>query len=305
MMLLLFTILIECAEGAQSIRIEVPEVIYSDRDSFKLGQIANISGGSTRTRRILEGLEVYPDGNRLLRSEVLYAINDSEASDARIELYMPQYSRIEAPDYEGNFTESSPRQERSASSLAPMIKALASWNGDVEVSASSPVPDGTLIDPASIIPGTQAATLRFRGDDGRVRSIAVRMNWTQDVMVASRNIRKGDRINVRDIVSRPMRITRPGIYASSPEEIVGFTADRNIKQGEPIELRSLTSSQVIRKNRPVKIIARYGGANASVDGILLDDGKPGDWVRVRRADDRHVTLRAKIINENTVEVHVE
>lgn len=296
------------AYSAQNVRIDVPEVIYSAERIFTLGQVSKITGGNVRTRRLLEGLNVYADGDRLARREVLRAINDSEASDARIELYMPQYSRIEAPDYEGNFTETSAPQERTpqnASSLAPVIKSLASWTGDVEVSASSPVPEGTLIDPASMIPGTPAATLRFKDGNGRVKSLPVRLTWTQNVMVASHNIRKGDRIYPRDVFSRPMKITRPGMYASTPEEISGFTANRAVKQGEPIELRNLTSSLVVRKNRPVKIVARYGAATATIDGITLEEGKPGEWVKVRRADDRHVTLRARIIDENTVEVHVE
>ena len=300
MILLFFAAKSECA---QNIKIEIPEVIYIDDYVFTLSKAAKITGGSAANRKAIGNITVYADNDRLSRSEVLRAIKDSEASDTRIELYMPQYSRIEAPGYEGNFTETSAPQ--NASSLAPVIKSLASWNGNVDVAASSPVPEGKLIDPASIVPGTPAVTLRFKDDNGRMKSYPVRLTWTQNVMVAAHNIRKGDRIYPRDMFTREMKISRPGMYAASPEEITGFTANRAIKQGEPIELRGLTSSLTVRKNRPVKIVARYGAASASIDGITLEDGKPGEWVRVRRADDRHVILRARIIDENTVEVHVE
>ena len=301
MMLLLFVIE---AQAAQNIKIEIPEVIYTNEDTLQLGKIAKITGGNIRTRNTLSEVQVFTDGERLSRREVLRAISESEASDARIELYMPSYSLIESPGYEGNFTESA-NTSRSASDLAPMIKSLAAWAGNVEVSASSPVPDGRLIDPASIIPGTQAATLRFQDSNGRVRSLSVRLTWTQSVMVASHNIRKGDKITPHDLMTRTMRVTRPGLYASSPEEISGFTANHNIKQGEPVLLSNLTSSSVVKKGRPVRIIARIGAASAAADGVLLDDGRPGEWVRVRRTDDRKITLRARIINENTVEVNVE
>ena len=302
MLLLCF---IGVSEAAQNIKIEIPEVIYVSGESFTLGQAAKISGGNRATRNILSALKVYADGSRLSRREVLRAIQESEASDARIELYMPQYSRIEAPGYEGNFTESSPPQTRTAQSLAPTIKALAAWNGDVEVSASSPIPDGKLIDPTSIVPGTQGVTLRFRDDSGRVKSVVVRLTWTQNAMIASRNIKKGDKITAGMLVSRPVKITRPGMYATSPAEISGFTANRNIKQGEPVPLSSLTSSSVVKRGRQVKIVARLGGLTVTADGVLLQDGRPGEWVKVRRADDRRVTLQARIINENTVEVQVE
>ena len=119
------------AESAQNIKIEIPAVIYAQGDSFTLGQIAKITGGKLRTRNTLSEVQVFADRNTLSREEVLRAIEDSEASDARIELYMPQRSRIEAPAYEGNFTESESSYPRTPSSLAPVIKSLASWEGDV------------------------------------------------------------------------------------------------------------------------------------------------------------------------------
>ena len=303
-MLLLFVIA-DIALSAQNITINIPDVIYAHGNSFTLGHIAKISGGNTRTRRILADLRVYPDGNILTRKEILRAISASDASDARIELYMPEYSRIETPGYEGNLTDTEQNSSRNVSSLIPVIKSLSDWNGEIEISASSPVPDGKLIDPASIIPGSPAATLRFRDNNGRIKSLSVRLTWTQNVMFARRNIRRGDKINPQDLISRPMKITRPGAYAENAAQIAGFTVNRNIKQGEAVLLSNLTSSNVVKKGRRVKIIARYGAASATADGVTLEDGRPGDWVKVRRADDKRVTLRAKIINENSVEVQVE
>ena len=306
-MLLLFVIA-DIALSAQNITINIPDVIYAHGNSFTLGHVAKITGGNTRTRRILADLRVYPDGNILTRKEILRAINASDASDARIELYMPEYSRIEAPGYEGNLTDANSHSQndtRNAESLIPVIKSLSAWNGEIEISASSPVPDGKLIDPASIIPGSPAATLRFRDNNGKIRSLTVRLTWTQNVMFARHNIRRGDKINPQDLISRPMKITRPGAYAENASQIAGFTVNRNIKQGEAVLLANLTSSNVIKKGRRVKIIARYGAASASADGVTLEDGRPGEWVKVRRTDDKRVILRAKIINENSVEVQVD
>ena len=307
-MLLFFVILFSgIANAAQNIKIEVPEVIYSSRSSFTLGQIAKITGGNRQTRTTLSKVELFPEGNRLARNEVLRAIDDSDAADARIELYMPQYSRIEAPDYEGNFTETEPQtQSRSPAELIPLIKSISAWNGGLEISTNNaPVPEGKLIEPASIVPGTNAAILRFQDKNGKINSLPVRMNWTQTAMIAARNIKRGDRIRPEDLFSRSVRITRPGMYASTPNEIAGSIANRNIQQGEPILLSSLSSSNLIKRGRQVKILARFGAASATVDGMLMEDGRPGDIVKVRRLDNRKIVLRAKIINENLVEVNVE
>ena len=286
--------------AAQSLILEIPSTIYADRGSVRLGKIAKISGGDKRTRDALAALQVWTDGKTLSRKEVLRAIDDSSLSDIRLEIRMPLESRVEVPGYEGNFTDSEPA--RSLQDLVPVLKELAGWNGGLEISASNPVPEGRLVDPSSLVPGTSGVTLRFMDSSGRVRPLNVKLTWLQNVVIASRNIKRGDRITRENVFTRPMKINKPGRFASSPAEIIGFTSDRNIKQGEPVELSALTSSTTLKRGRPVKVIARYNGASASTDGILMEDGKPGDYVKVRRADDRRTILRGRIINENTVEV---
>ena len=275
--------------------------------TLRLGEISRITGGSRKVRDAIANIQVWNDGQTLDRREVMRAIEDSDVSDVRLEIRMPLSSRIEAPDYEGNFTETSNTVSngRSLNDLVPMLREMSGWKGGIEISANSPIPEGRLIDPASIIPGTSGATLRFQDSSGRVRPLNVRLTWSQNALFATRNIKKGDRITPQSVYTRPIKITRPGIYPSNISEVSGFTSNRNIKQGEPLEYRYLTSSQVLKRGRSVKIIARYNGATATADGILMEDGRPGEWVKVRRADDRRVTLRARIIDENTVEVTTE
>ena len=309
-MLLLFAMLTaSCipAYSAQSVILEIPGVIYTNKGTIRLGEIARITGGSKRTRDMVANIQVWTDGETLDRRDVMSAIDESDVSDVRLEIRMPLSSRIESPEYEGNFTDSSPAAQntRSVNDLVPTLKNMAGWTGGLEIAANSPVPEGKLIDPTSLVPGVSGATLRFQDDRGRVRPLNVRLTWSQNVLFAARNIKRGDRLSRGDVFTRPMKITRPGIYPSDPAEISGFTSNRNIKQGEPIEFRHLTSSQVIKRGRQVRVIARYNGASAMTDGVLLEDGRPGEWVKVRRADDRRVTLRARIIDENTVEVNPE
>ena len=308
-LLLLFVMLtVSCipSSAEQSIVLEIPSVIYTNKGTIRLGEIARITGGNKRTRDMIADVQVWNDGERLDRREVMRAIDDSDVSDVRLEIRMPLSSRIEAPDYEGNYTESSPVSNgRSLNDLVPVLKSISGWNGGLEISANSPVPEGTLIDPASLVPGVSGATLRFQDDRGRVRPLNVRLTWSQNVLFAAHNIKRGDRISRQNVFIRPMKITKPGNYPSDPAEVSGFTSNKNIKQGEPLEFRYLTSSQTLKRGRQVRIIARYNGASATTDGILLEDGRPGEWVKVRRADDRRVTLRARVIDENTVEVNPE
>lgn len=300
LLLLLFFAL----RAALSLTLEIPSTIYAEKGNVRLGQVAKISGADRRTRDALADIKVWTDGRTLSRKEVLRAIDDSSLSDIRLEIRMPLEVRVEAPGYEGNFTETKSTENRLPQDLVPLLKELAGWDGGLEVTATSPVPEGRLVDPSSLVPGTSGVTLRFMDDSGRVRPLNVKLTWLQNVVIASRNIRRGDTITRDNVFVRPMRVKRSGQYAARPEEILGFTSDRNIKQGEPVELSFLTSSATLKRGRQVKVIARYNGALASTDGILMEDGKPGDYVKVRRADDRRTILRGRIINENTVEVSI-
>ena len=305
--LLLFVISSPAFAAGQSIILEVPPVVYADRGTIRLGDIARIKGGSRKNRQTLADVQLWNDGREISRRDVMRAIDESDLSDLRLEIHMPLISKVEAPAYEGNFTETGTNSyaQRSLNDLVPLLKELSGWNGGLEISANHPIPDGTLIDPASLVPGTSGATLRFRDDSGRVKPLNVRLTWTQNVLTAARNIKRGDKISRSNVFTRPMKINRTGVYPSDVSEVSGFTSNKNFKQGEPIEFSALTSSQTLKRGRQVKITASYGGASASADGVLLEDGRPGDWVKVRRADDRRITLRARIIDENTVAVSID
>ena len=293
------------AWASQTVSVEMQSVIYSAEGAFTLGEIAHIKGPA-KAVETLSPLIISVNGGFISREDVLRAISDSGLEDARIELHMPSRVRVELPGPEGNGTEPSYNSPYAPdASLSSMIKSLAAWDGEVEVTTNAPVPAGRLVEPASIVPGSPAATLRFRDSKGRVRSLAVRMTWAQNVLVAARTIPRGTPIRAHDLMVRLMKITKPGMYAVSEAQAVGHVSRKELKQGEPIPLDVLSGPRAIKKGRKVKIVARYGGLTAVSEGTLMDDGSPGDEVRVRRTGNKKAVLRARIVDENTVEVTVQ
>jgi len=101
-----------------------------------------------------------------------------------------------------------------------------------------------------------------------------------------------------------MRIANPGVYAVQLSQAVGRTSRRPLPQGKPVPLEFLSMPPVAKKGRSVLIVVRQGGLIAAVKGVLLDDGAAGGVVRVRRADDKKVVLRARVLDSETVEVDV-
>ena len=189
-------------------------------------------------------------------------------------------------------------------SLKSVIKSLAAWDGDVEVSHAGPVPEGRLVSPASLVPGAAAATLRFRDGAGRERSLAVRLVWTRDVLVMVRSVPRGQPLVAEDFVTRPMRIAKPGVYAAQLSQAVGRTSRKPLPQGKPVPLEFLSELPTAEKGKTVRIVVRRGGLVATAKGVLLDDGAVGAVVRVRRADDKKVVIRARVLDSETVEVDV-
>ena len=100
---------------------------------------------------------------------------------------MPDRVRIEVAGTDGTPGTAGGGSFSPDETLTSVIKSLAAWDGDVEVSHVGPIPEGRLVSPASLVPGSAAATLRFRDGTGRERSLAVRMTWTQNVLVMARS----------------------------------------------------------------------------------------------------------------------
>ena len=295
------------AQRAAGVRVTIPSVLYIQDAAFTLADAARIEG-PVNVRATLSSLILSTSGGVLTRDEVLQAISASGLGGFRVELRMPARVRVETPGPEGNGTETPEpgvQPSGSDSSLSSMVKSLSAWDGEVEVTAVGSIPRGRLVEPASIVPGTPAATLRFQDERGRVRSLSVRMAWTQNVLVAARSIQRGVPITARDLMLRPMKITRPGVYAVDAAEAVGHISRKPLKQGEPVPVEFLSGPTQVRKGRKVTIVARYGGLTATADGVLLEDGSPGDLVRVRRSDNKKSVVKGYIVDENTVEVRVQ
>ena len=293
------------AQRAAEVHVIIPSVIYMQDAAFTLGEAARIEG-PVQARAALSSLILSTSGGVLTRDEVLQAIRASGLDGFSVELRMPTRVRVETPGPEGNGTETPGYTPNpSDTSLSAMVKSLSAWDGEVEVTAVGSIPQGRLVEPASIVPGTPAATLRFQDERGRVRSLAVRMAWKQNVLVAARTLQRNVPITARDLMTRSLKITRPGVYAANPSEVVGHVSRKPIKQGEPIPLEFLTGPSQIKKGRKVTIIARHGGLTATAEGVLLEDGEPGDLVKVRRSDNKKAIVKGYIMDENTVEVRVQ
>lgn len=299
------------ASGADPlVRIEIPAVVQADDSAFALGDIAWITGPDAVREALRSLILSVEEEGVVTREQVIRAVESSGLEGIRLEIRMSDKVRVETAG--GASPKKQEEKEKKGkegqfspdASLASVIKSLAAWDGGVEVSHSGEIPKGRLVSPASMVPGTLAATLRFRDESGRERSLPVRMVWTQNVLIMARSVPKGRPLSAEDFVTRSLRVTKPGLYAAQLSEVVGRVSRKPLMQGKPVPLELLSAHAAAEKGRTVVILVRYKGLAASVKGVLLDEGDVGSIVRVRRADNKKVVLRGRVLDSDTVEVDV-
>ena len=298
------------ARAADTLRISIPDVVVAEGDACALSEIAYIDGPQALAKRAGELLLTTENG-AIAREQVIDALKVSGLEGVRVELKMPAVVKVEkgtsaddrSPKKNGVPTVSPPTQEKGREGLAELIKSLAAWDGDVEVQYQGSVPAGRLVAPASIVPGTAAATLKFRDTSGRESSLAVRLTWTQPVLVLTRSLKKDEVLSESDVTVRQIRINKPGVYASKISDVVGRSAKKNLPQGEALALNLITDAPIIERGKSVTIVVRDGSLTVKAKGEAMESGALGDVIKVRNTASKAI-LTAKVVANDTVEVEM-
>ncbi len=293
------------AAAAEILRITVPGVVRVEGSACALSDIARLEGSAELVGRAGALLLTVRDGG-IERRQVIDALKVSGLEGVRVELKMPVLVRVDAvtaPDDPAAGETPAPEVFGNDRELAVLIKNLAAWDGEVEVRHQGVVPEGRLVSPASLVPGTSAATLRFRDAAGKERSLAVRLVWSQAVLVLTRSVKKDEPLRASDVVVRQIRIGRPGVYASRPDEVVGRSLRKNLSQGEPVLLNLISGVPIIERGKSVTIVVYSGGLTVRARGEALENGGLGDTIRVRNVSGKNV-VSAVVTGKDTVEVKV-
>jgi flagella basal body P-ring formation protein FlgA len=294
------------------LRVTVPAVVELEEEACTLAEIASLEGPSELTQRA-GALLLSARGGFISREQVIEALRVSGLDDVRIELKMPASVRVEPPmtvivTGKPDTGDTAPPggsggERRGKEALTAQVRELAAWDGEVEVNFQGSVPPGRLVSPASLVPGTAAATLRFRDSAGKERPLAVRLAWSQSVLVLTRPVKRGEVLKESDFAVRSLKVGRAGIYASRLSEAVGRTLRKNLSQGEAVALNLLAGVPIIKRGKAVTIVVRNAGLTVEARGEALEDGALGDIIDVRNLASKTV-VKAAVVAEDMVEVKV-
>jgi len=284
LLLALLLLFFPSAARAADLVVEMDSAVTVSASPFPLSEAARLSGDPDLVRRAGDILLEIPPGGMLDRDTILQSIIAKGIGGIRLKFVMPSEVRITLDQ-----------------SLEAIVRRLSGWQWRVEAEPLGPVPQGRLVSPLSIPPGTGSVTLRFTDGFGGERAVAVRLSWSQPAVVAARALERGSVIAPGDVDIREVRVLRSQPLASRVEEVVGQRLGKNLSAGDPILLNSLSLSPIIQRGDPVLITMRRPGFIIEVRGEALDSGAEGEVIRVRNLQSRSV-VQAVVAGPGRVEV---
>jgi flagella basal body P-ring formation protein FlgA len=288
------------AEINKTLKISIPAAVLVEGGSCSLAEIAEIEGPKDLADRV-GGLLLSVEDGAITRVQVIEALKVSGLEGVRVELKMPE--AVKAVPGTASEVTTPGAGTPAGQALEPLIKSLASWEWGVEVQHQGSVPEGRLVAPSSIVPGTPAVTLKFRDASGRERSLAARLIWTQPALVLKRSVKRDEILRAPDVEERIVRVNKPGVYASKISQVTGRSVKKNLSQGETLPLNLITDAPIIERGKSVAIIVRSGGLVVSAKGEALESGALGEAIKVRNTASKAI-LTAVVVAEDTVEVNI-
>lgn len=122
-----------------------------------------------------------------------------------------------------------------------------------------------------------------------------------NVLIALRDIEKGEQLTELDVKTEQHDLfqTRNASYTNA-SQIAGTYAKMAIRRGDTINSRTLCS---VCKGQPITIIAVGSGLELKTDGVALQDGIPGQIIRVENAHSGR-TIKARIVSAGHVQINI-
>jgi len=131
------------------------------------------------------------------------------------------------------------------------------------------------------------------------------MGWVDvfgPVVCSSRNLKKGELIQKKDIYLSRKNITRQPVHVlTDPNKAVGLLAASSIKRETCLMEWMLEKAPILNKGDRVMILAQLGRIRITVPGIILEKGYTGERIRVQNVMSSK-EIYARVINPSTVSI---
>jgi flagella basal body P-ring formation protein FlgA len=134
--------------------------------------------------------------------------------------------------------------------------------------------------------------------------MAVQAKVWREVLVTRSPIPRGTPLSQADVGldKRDVLVLRDGLVTGSVADAEVEFAE-SLQAGAPVYMRSLKLRPVVRRGRVVDVVVQSSGITIASKGEVLEDGAPGQTVRVRNLKSRR-EVKARVRDEETVLVNL-
>lgn len=148
-------------------------------------------------------------------------------------------------------------------------------------------------------------TLLFRVNGRVKKNIVVRgeIEVVAPVVVAAADLRRGDLIGANDVKLARMNLADLRNPALDPREVIGMQLKRSVRQGKPINIRTIEAPPIIHRGDLVTITVRKGSLTVTAKGIAGHDAKKGSTIKVRNSSSNKEVL-CKVVAPGRVQVEI-
>lgn len=151
--------------------------------------------------------------------------------------------------------------------------------------------------------GNTAVTVNVLVDGVPFRRLTCqfRIHLFDTIVVAARSIQARQTLTESDLRVEEQEIgAASDKYYTDIAEAVGLVSSRRLSPGQPILRTMVKKPQIIKSGDLITIVAHVNGVEVKMEGMALQPGREGEFIRVRNTLSRKV-LRVKVIDEATAE----
>ena len=309
-LIVVFLGLPRCGQSADAPSLVLSPSVQTDSEGVFLNQVAGQSSGAPLPAVRLAAAPAFSQSMTLTRGQISQLI--AQMAPALATTNLTGAATVRVTRRARTFSESDLLELLTTTLQQNYVKE----RGTLELRLTRPwspisVPDESLTLKVLDLPtmGVTAAfivrfELRVADESVGTWQTAVQARIWRDVWVASSTLRRGDPLSADDL-SRERRdvLTLRDVLTELPEGQYAYEIAETVLAGMPLTPRCLKLKPVVHRGQSAQAVVQDGALSVTMKVEVLEDGAPGQIVRVRNLQSRR-EIRGKVINEQTILVEI-
>ncbi|MEW6534108.1 MAG: flagellar basal body P-ring formation chaperone FlgA [Candidatus Auribacterota bacterium] len=302
---------------AEGIIIELKKEVQLASQEFTIGDIATITGAQTPLADMIGRIpmgkvpEMETAKRNITPAEIIYRLGQEgiEAqtisfSGAEVSTIKPQLQPVLAEDLV-TVVETFIRETMPWSEEEVIIEPIR-MPETVEVCLGAVTVEVVPVSKVSYIGQVRYSVII--SVDGRVQKsvdVFLRVRVFKDVLVASRNIKRGEMFSPANIMMAKRELQPSSQDAlSDPRFVLGMVATRSISAQKIIKDDFVDMPVIVHRRELVQVLYKHENFQIETVGVAKEDGCVGQFIRIQNTDSKKLFF-ARVVGVRTVEIEAQ